>query len=243
MVVLVALVTMIANVMVDDCDEKTPVLKYPCVENADQICVYKEVDGTRSPCMVVEYKPPHKLSILHLRAGLSRADSGRMDIPADVINRITIPKDPEVKFVYISEWLVAAAVIQTYSYMVENGLEYSYIVTGEAFLLLRIKEDEPHTLYYHLAEPNIEAEAQDGIDIVLYRTAVSLALIFCLMALDSTLWNQKWRQQTIATCSSAVIDQEEVLKQFPAEERDSTPPPKYTHVNLLPASHVSGNHQ
>jgi hypothetical protein len=172
--------------------------------------LYQETDGTRSACIIVEYKPPHKLSILHLRARLSRADNGCMDIPADV-DRITIPKDPEDKFVYISEWLVAAALTQTYGYMVENGLEYSYVVTGEAFVLLRINEDEPHALYYHLAEPNIEAEAQDGIDIVLCRTAVSLALIFCLMALDSTPRSQKWRQQTLATCSRTVIDQEEVL--------------------------------
>ncbi len=62
--------------------------------------------------MVVEYKRPHKLSVFNLRAGLLRADSGRMDILVHVINRITIPKDPEEKFVYNSEWLVAAALTQ-----------------------------------------------------------------------------------------------------------------------------------
>jgi hypothetical protein len=43
--------------------------------------------------------------------------------------------------------------------MIENGLEYSKLTIGEADVFLRLKEDEPHTLYYHLAEPNIEAEA------------------------------------------------------------------------------------
>jgi hypothetical protein len=43
--------------------------------------------------------------------------------------------------------------------MIETGLEYNKLVTGEADVFLRVKEDEPHTLYYHLAEPNIEAEA------------------------------------------------------------------------------------
>jgi hypothetical protein len=69
--------------------------------------------------------------------------------------------------------------------MIENGLEYSYLVTAEAFVFLWIKESDPHTLYYHLAEPNIEAEAQDEADILLCRTAVSQTLSFCLMALDS----------------------------------------------------------
>jgi hypothetical protein len=58
--------------------------------NADQICVYIEVDSTRSLCIVVEYKPSHKLSVFHIRARLLRADKGSMNIPEDVINRITI---------------------------------------------------------------------------------------------------------------------------------------------------------
>jgi hypothetical protein len=109
--------------------------------------------------MIIEYKPPHKLSIYNLRAGFLRADSGSMNLPEDVINRPTIPTDLGEKFVYHSEWLTAAALTQTYSYMIENGLEYSKLTTGEADVFLQVKEDEPHTLYYHLAEPNIEAEA------------------------------------------------------------------------------------
>jgi hypothetical protein len=94
----------------------------PKPRNADWICVYKKADGTRSLCMVVEYNPSHKLSVFNLRAGLLRADTGCLNILEDVINRITIPTDPEEKFVDHSEWLTTAAVIQTYRYMIENGL-------------------------------------------------------------------------------------------------------------------------
>jgi hypothetical protein len=62
----------------------------PKQRNADQICVYKEADGTRSLCMVVEYKPSHKLSVFNLRAGLLRADKGSMNIPEDAIARYSI---------------------------------------------------------------------------------------------------------------------------------------------------------
>lgn len=134
---------------------------------ADQICEYKEADGSQSLCMVVEYKPPHKVSIFNVRAGLLQADKGSMNIPGDVINRIAIPTKPDEKFVYHSEWLTVAALTQTYAYMMENGLEYSHLVTGEADVFLLIKEDEPHTLYYHLAEPNIEAEALSEVGILL----------------------------------------------------------------------------
>jgi hypothetical protein len=96
-----------------------------------------------------------------------------MNLLEDVINRLTIPTDLEEKFVYYSEWLVGAALTQTYGYIVKNGLEYSYLTTREAFVFLQIKEDELYTLYYHLAEPNTKAKAQDEVNILLCCTAVS----------------------------------------------------------------------
>jgi hypothetical protein len=161
----------------------------------------------------MEYKPSHKLSVFNLRAELLRADKGSINIREDIINRITIPIDPEDKFVYHSEWLTAAALTQTYAYIIENGLEYSKLVTGEADVFLLIKKAEPHTLYYHLAEPNIEAEAQSDVDSLLCRTAVSQTLTFCLMALESKPRNQKWRNHALKTAYTAVIDHEAILRQ------------------------------
>jgi signal recognition particle subunit SEC65 len=206
----------------------------PKPRNADQICVYKDADGKRSLCMVVEYKPSHKLSVFNLRAGLLRADGGSMNVPEDVINRLTIPTQPDEKFVYHSEWLTAAALTQTYAYMIENGLEYSKLVTGEADVLLQVMEDEPHTLYYHLAEPNIEAEAQSEVDILLCRTAVGQTLTFCLMALDSKPRSQKWRNQALETAYRAAIDHEAILRQIPTEEKTLTPPPSVFHARIHP---------
>ncbi|CZT07739.1 uncharacterized protein RCO7_11231 [Rhynchosporium graminicola] len=206
----------------------------PKPRNADQICVYKEADGSRSLCMVVEYKPSHKLSVFNLRAGLLRADKGSMNIPEDVINRITIPTDPEDKFVYHSEWLTAAALTQTYAYMIENGLEYSKLATGEADVFLQLKEDEPHTLYYHLAEPNIEAEAQSEVDILLCRTAVSQTSTFCLMALGSKPRSQKWRNHALDNAYRAVIDHEVILRQMSPEEKTLAPPASVFHARVHP---------
>jgi hypothetical protein len=57
-----------------------------------------------------------------------------MNIPEEVINRIIIPIDPEEKFVYYSKWLIIAALMQTYAYMIENSLEYSKLVIGETYV-------------------------------------------------------------------------------------------------------------
>lgn len=105
-----------------------------------------------------------------------------------------------------------AALTQTYGYIIESGLEYSYLVTAEAFVFLWIKENELHTLYYHLVEPNIEAKGQDGINILLCRTTVSQALTFCLLLLDSKPRSQRWRQRTLETSYRAVINHEAILR-------------------------------
>lgn len=206
----------------------------PKPRNADQICVYKKADGTRSLCMIVEYKPSHKLSVFNIRAGLLRADKGSMNLLEDVINRITIPTEPDEKFVYNSEWLVAASLIQTYGYMIENGLEYGKLATGEADVFLLIREDEPHTLYYHLAEPNSEAEASREGDVLLHRTAVGQTLTFCLMALDSKPRSHTWRIHAVETACRAVIDHKAILEQIPIEEKTLTPPSSVFHARIHP---------
>jgi hypothetical protein len=72
-------------------------------KDSDQICVYKETNSRCSVCMVIEYKPSHKLLVYNLQAGLLRADSKSMNLLEDVINRPTIPTNPEEKFIYYSK--------------------------------------------------------------------------------------------------------------------------------------------
>ncbi|KAK3366585.1 hypothetical protein B0H63DRAFT_498210 [Podospora didyma] len=124
----------------------------------DQICVYRSYASTgpaetRTIIYVSEYKPPHKLTAPHLRLSLQVRD-----IPREVINRATIPTDSDSpdKFQYHAERLTASAVAQTYHYMIEAGLEYGLLTTGEAIVFLKVGWEEPETLYYHLAEPGPE---------------------------------------------------------------------------------------
>jgi hypothetical protein len=80
--------------------------------------------------------------------------------------------------------------------------------------------DEPHTLYYHLVERNIKAEAQSEVDILLSRTAVSQTSTFCLMA------------HALETACRAVIDHKAILRQIPVEEKTLTPPPSVFHARI-----------
>ncbi|KAK0612581.1 hypothetical protein B0T17DRAFT_593489 [Bombardia bombarda] len=161
---------------------------------------------------------PHKLTAPHLRLGL-RA----MNILRDVVNRETIPTsvDPDALFQYHADRLTASAITQTYHYMIEGGLEYGLLTTGEAIVFLRVDWKEPETLYYHLAEPGPEALAHPNHFHVC--TAVGQNLAFSLMALgppgERQIHGQEERDQATLHLSKWAVDFERAHESIPVEER------------------------
>jgi hypothetical protein len=128
---------------------RTPdLIRDPAKLNADQICIYRH-EGTglrkRSVIAIAEYKPPHKLTLPQLRKGLHD-----MHIFQDVVRKNKIPTEAEAKFQHYAEELTAAAITQTYHYMIKGGLAYSLLTTGEAIVFLKIDWRAPEVLYYHL---------------------------------------------------------------------------------------------
>ncbi|KAJ9413848.1 hypothetical protein QL093DRAFT_2503287 [Fusarium oxysporum] len=210
----------------------------------DQICVYRSdntASSRRTMVYVSEYKPPHKLTAPHLRLGL-RA----MDIHKEVVNRRTIPTsvDPDARFQYHAEKLTASAITQTYHYMIESGLEYGLLTTGEAIVFLKVDWDEPETLYYHLAEPGPEVSAHPNN--VHICTAVGQYLAFTLMALGSPGERRGNRQEerlkAMKNLKTWAEDFESTLRSIPENERstssDYSPghePTTYKDVDRSPA--------
>ncbi|KEY74535.1 hypothetical protein S7711_10103, partial [Stachybotrys chartarum IBT 7711] len=207
----------------------------------DQICIYRFDEGLprRTMIYVSEYKPPHKLTAPHLRLGLRT-----MNIYKDVVNRKTIPTsgDPEALFQYHAERLVASAITQTYHYMIEGGLEYGLLTTGEAIVFLKIDWQEPETLYFHLAEPGPEVSVQPNHFHVC--TAVGQYLAFTLMALgppgQRRMHGQEERQRATLSLCTWAEDFETTLRSIPESERwasDSSPgyePTTYEGVDRSP---------
>lgn len=63
-----------------------------------------------------------------------------MNIYKEVVNRNTIPPsaDPDGLAKFHAEKLTASALTQTYHYMMEGGLEYGLLTTGEATVFLKV---------------------------------------------------------------------------------------------------------
>lgn len=105
----------------------------------------------------------------------------------------TIPNDLEKKIEYDAAFLTGSAIVQAYHVMITKGLEYSYVSTGLALIMLRVPYDSPGTLYYRLFEPNSEITSQDDKGLTAPLTPVARVLGLCLMSCSSTLRDQNWR--------------------------------------------------
>ncbi|KAI9896019.1 hypothetical protein N3K66_009088 [Trichothecium roseum] len=162
---------------------------------------------------VAEYKAPHKLTVQHLRAGLRP-----MNIYEEVVNRKTIPANgSESRFQYHAERLTASALTQTYHYMIEGGLDYELLTTGEATVFLMVDWAEPNVLYYHLAEPRPEVEAHP--EHVQPSSAVGQLLAFSLLALgrigERVEHGQEERHQVAGNLKTWAEDFEATLLSIP----------------------------
>ena len=189
----------------------------------DAFCVYRRDDKQQLPLAAVEYKPPHKLPISVLLAGMRD-----MDLLTEVVYRKTIPvkkEDPEAHFRYQADRWVAAAVTQTFSYMIENGLEYGYLGTGEAYVFLRVQEDNPETAYYRLCIPKEEVGKETGWrpdsdqKNRLHLTAVAQVSAFCLQAVESKPRSQQWQKEARDKVPTWEVNFEAILNEIPVTER------------------------
>ena len=215
---------------------------------ADQYCVHKKNGGARHLLFVVEYKPPHKLTTDLLKVGLREMDLatevfGRVDIPEKVDDsdgtetsgkqrprkkrKVWASNDDksaavEARFQYDADQMVAAVMTQTFHYIIEEGLSYSYITTGQAFVFLHVRQDDPNTLFYHLSIPS-----QETCDIPIEDTAVGQVLGLALMAFkDAGPRSQAWRQNAMSNLAKHLMNSfDDVLLQGVEASAEKLTPP------------------
>ncbi|MCJ1359640.1 MAG: hypothetical protein MMC33_009642 [Icmadophila ericetorum] len=163
----------------------------PTRARADQYFIWKKTDGKSKLILLVEYKPPHKISVEHLTYGFR---------PRSIDEFLANFKQPltdapeEVKAECKADKLCADVATQIFHYMIVNGLEYSYITTGKGLVFLRIKYDDPGTLYYHLSIPTEDVKQDKELGYLFPRTSVAQILSLCLMAFKTERRSVDWRK-------------------------------------------------
>lgn len=126
----------------------------------DRRCLHENSAGNRAIAFLVEYRAAHKLKANHARRDLNE------HLFASVIKRRISTKsstDSAQDLEDRSDQILAMVLTQTFDYMIKLGLEYSYLTAGKSFLFLRVKADDPKTLYYHLVDPD-DAQGVSGLE-------------------------------------------------------------------------------
>ncbi|PWY87119.1 hypothetical protein BO94DRAFT_535225 [Aspergillus sclerotioniger CBS 115572] len=154
---------------------------------ADQFCVYNKGPDGKVPAFIIEYKAPHKLSLAHIKAGLQ-------DMNLDDVLRLKEDESPEDT----CRRVIGAVITQAFSYMIQAGLEYGYVCTGEAFIFLRVRDDDPSTVYYFLSIPEEDVGQTTGwtgnldSDNRLHLTALGQVAAFTVRALRTPTRHAAW---------------------------------------------------
>ena len=108
--------------------------------------------------MAIEYKAPYKLTPHTVALGLKT----EIDTYRDVISQTQAVDalEEEESEAYWCKYVMAAVVIQLFSYMVTQGTRYGYICTGQAYVFLRIGDDASN-VYYSVYIPIRDFDGED----------------------------------------------------------------------------------
>ena len=140
----------------------------------------------------------------------------------EVIKHDIIPTDLKERLEYNLDKIVAAVLMQMFYYMIQCGLEYSYITTGETFVFLRVKEEDPTTLYYHVTVPKEEVDMHEDPQSRVLHTAVGQVLSFCLLAMKPQQRSKEWQARAYRLLEKWPVSR--VFHKTLQSKRVATPP-------------------
>ncbi|EXK23518.1 hypothetical protein FOMG_19712 [Fusarium oxysporum f. sp. melonis 26406] len=80
--------------------------------------------------------------------------------------------------------------------MIRLGSSYGYLTAGKSLIFLHVGDD-PTALYYHMAQPESDAEREDGTVDPFY-TAVAQLAAFCLQTCRCSGKSNEWREAAIS---------------------------------------------
>ncbi|KAI2886130.1 hypothetical protein CBS63078_11031 [Aspergillus niger] len=117
--------------------------------------------------------------------------------------------------------------------VIDSGVRYGYICTGEAFVFLHIPKDDPTIIQYFLCIPNqdeqadVQADVQVDDEVRLHRTAIGQVLAFTLQALAVEPPTQKWHNVAHDQLTTWKVEYLDVLREIPETLRKDPPASNY----------------
>ncbi|KAG5950305.1 hypothetical protein E4U58_001703, partial [Claviceps cyperi] len=157
-----------------------------------QWCGYQTPDmDLPEPVLHVQYEAPHRLTPGQLETGLDGETVMELSHVMD--------KSRQAGDVFLSESrrLAAAVITQLYAAMIQKGVRFGYLDTGEVKVFLRIGQD-PSCVEYFLAIPSRDVEVEGDAEPRLHLTSVAQVFAFTILALQSPVTDERWIDASIA---------------------------------------------
>lgn len=159
----------------------------------------------------MEDKAPHKLPHRTVSLGLQED----IIVYEDVISKEE-PDEENEKDVWWCRYVMAAVVTQVFSQMVHKRIRRGCIITGEAYVFLRIGE-YPSVVEQRVHIPHLDYDESDPL--CLHQTAVARMFAFVVEAASVPLPGQDWSTNTLSPWRVEVKD---VLRQMPDSVKTNT---------------------
>ena len=189
--------------------------------NPDQYCTYVTGQGRRKVAFTAEFKPPHKLSPKQLQSVLG--PNRPIDV-GEIVDAIKTPTDEDARYEHNAKTQVVAVIVQAFSYMVTNEVQYGYIHTGNALVFLHIRlEEDMQTVYYHLLETDRkdpsanESPQHDDVASLsaLHNIVLTHLMTFSIHALAAAKQELQWREHILPKLKTWYRDDQTVYDQEP----------------------------
>jgi len=124
--------------------------------NPDRWCIGQDLEGVRSQLFVIEYKAAYKFMPETLCIALDKS----LDTTI-FANAVCNYNRKGWRSLSAFPWetarnRTAQVLTQAFHYMVDCGLAYSYVTSGEGTVFLYVDQSDPTVLYYYLALPKDE---------------------------------------------------------------------------------------
>ncbi|KAG6020493.1 hypothetical protein E4U40_006054 [Claviceps sp. LM458 group G5] len=183
-----------------------------------QWCGYETPDmDSPNPILHVMYEAPHRLTPGQLETGLDGENVIELSHVMD--------KSCQTGDVFLSESrrLAAAAITQLYAAMIQKGVRFGYLDTGEVKVFLRIGHD-PSRVEYFLAIPSRDVEVEGDAEPRLHLTSVAQVFAFTILALQSPDTDEAWVHASLAlgtwdvACDVVLAEMPEMDRQKPCHK-------------------------
>ena len=111
--------------------------------------------------------------------------------------------------------------------MINGGVRYGYITTGQAFIFLHILADDLTVVQYHLAELEVDLKAHKDEypkEDYSHHNTLGQVLTFTLLAIGSKKKTTKaWRDMVLGRLTPWEVKYDAILRKMPASTRKVSP--------------------